>query len=383
MSGEASFQSAWQRSGQKDRSGSLAEARGRLPHKLWESLHTWIVESISSEEDESMRWRGHRMIGVDGTGVSMGSHPELIKHFGQVRSQYGLSRFPTSRVSFTFNLKTLVTLGQEMGHCHTGEKALFNQLRRGLQKTDVLVFDRYYSGGNLYATYQREGFEYIGRTHQRLKVEKLKGVASLGKEDMLVKMPVQKPFRDKDAKLPKFVIVRLLKVAKKGRGKRRDFWVATSLLNPKRYPADEIRNWYKKRWKVETLIGEIKRTLGAHLLRSKSVEGIRKELWARTVAFNLIHWLILKAASSKGIKPDQVSVTATLRLATAFSLKMSVAPIWQLPSLYQQLIQRIALSKVPHRPGRMEPRMICRDPHRYPRLAIPRSEWRIRHALAA
>jgi hypothetical protein len=72
------------------------------------------------------------------------------------------------------------------------------------------------------------------------------------------------------------------------------------LLDDKKYPVDEIKALYMRRWIVEGLIEEIKIWLGGDVLRSKTVEGIHKELYARIIAFNLIRWLILRAAKQHG-----------------------------------------------------------------------------------
>ena len=102
------------------------------------------------------------------------------------------------------------------------------------------------------------------------------------------------------------------------------------------------------------------------------------------MSWNLtFHWLILKAAAKHHKDPQRLSVAATLRLTTAQSLKMSAAPIWQLPVLFEELLDRIALSTIPARPNRIEPRMIKRERKAYDSLKISRSKWRLLNALAA
>ncbi len=148
-----------------------------------------------------------------------------------------------------------------------------------------------------------------------------------------------------------------------------------------KYPAHEIQGWLKERWKVETLIEELKVWVGADVLRSKTVKGVLKEIHARVIGLNLTHGLILRAARKHHKKPRGLSVSAALRLAIAYSLKMSTSPVWQLPHLYDELIANIASSKVPDRTGRMEPRMIKRETKYYPALKISRSQWRASQGL--
>lgn len=96
ISREGSFQSAWHMNGQTGRSGPLSEARKRLPLEVWGQLHQWMMQEIEKESSSEKLWRGHRMIGIDGTCVSMSDEPELVEHFGRWNSKHGLSWFPTA-----------------------------------------------------------------------------------------------------------------------------------------------------------------------------------------------------------------------------------------------------------------------------------------------
>lgn len=383
ISREASFQSAWPLNGQSGQSGSLAKGRKRLPLKIWEGIDSWMIQAIEEEQNGEDRWRGHRMIGVDGTCTSMSDMPELVQYFGRSGTSHGGSRFPLARSIVVFNLKSLIMLGHKAGPYLSGEMDLFRQVFGRLQPGDIWVADRHLSGANYYAEYLQAGVGFIMRAHQALKVEKLKVLEDLAEGDFIVEMPIHSSHRRKNSALPKSIRVRVIQTTAKIRGKKETFWIVTSLLDPERYPAQEICVWTKKRWKLEGLIEELKIWMGADILRSKTVEGIYKEMYARVMALNLIHWLILKAAAKHQQKPERLSVSAALRLTAAYSLKMSTAPAWRLPLLYEELLEHIASSTIPHRPGRMEPRMKKRLPKNYPKLKISRQEWRNLYALAA
>lgn len=380
---EGSFQSAWQMSGQAGRSGVLSVARKRLPLEVWDELHKWMMEEIEKEIGCEKKWRGHRMIGLDGTCVSMSDEAELAAHFGRWNSKHGVSRFPNARMVVAFNLQTLINMSHKAGSCQKSEKELCGEVLKDLGSGDVVVFDRYYAGANLYVEYQRAGVDFIGRVNAVLAVERLKVVEALGAGDLIVEMRINARYRRQDSSLPESIQVRMIQTSARIEGKRENFWIATSLLDAVKYPRQEIQGWQKKRWKVETLIEEMKIWVGADVLRSKSVEGIYKELYARIIGLNLIHWLILKAAKKHAQQPERLSVSAALRLAATYSQKMSVAPAWRVPLLYKQMLEGIAASKIPERPNRLEPRMKKRKPKDYPTLKISRTQWRQMYALAA
>ena len=157
----------------------------------------------------------------------------------------------------------------------------------------------------------------------------------------------------------------------------------SSLIDSTKYPADGIRDLYRKRWQVETLIEEVKIWLGSDVLRSKTAPGIRKEIYARIMAGNLIHWLILKAAKKHKKDPTRISAVTATRLINCYSWRMSDAKESKIEMLYEELLEKIASAIIPYRPNRNEPRMKKRDQKHYSILHISRAQWRQEHAIDA
>lgn len=383
ISRDGSFQSSWHLNGQAGSSGSLAKARKRLPQSVWQGLDQWILNQISQRHDSKYLWHGHRVIGLDGTCNSMGDEPELMEYFGSPNTRHGLGRFPIARNLIAFNLNTLITVAHEMGPYRASEEALACQLLPRLHAGDVIVDDRGFMGIPHYVQCLEQDLHFVNRLPSHVRIDRLEVVQCVNSKDLMVKMPVAKHYLKQNPDWPESILLRLVQVTARIRGRKGTFWLATSLLDSSIYPASEIRMLYKKRWRAEELIRELKIWLSADILRSKSVEQIRKEMLARIVAANLVHWLILEAAKEHHKDPKRLSPAATLRLTTAYSLKMSASPAWRLGSLYTELLEKIAHSTVPYRPHRIEPRMIKREKKYYDMLKIPRSQWRALHAMAA
>ena len=382
ISRERSFQSAWHNDGQIGGSDLLCQARRRLPIRVWQGVDQWIDTEMAKEFGQQDVWRGHRLIGIDGSCVSMSDTPELQQVFGRTESKHGVSRFPIARVLFGFTLNTQLTISHRVNHYQTSEQSLLRDMFKEFNNGDLIICDRHFAGANLYGQYKNAGLEFLTPLHQRQKVDHLKKVKEHGQDDFLVELSLTQKHRRDDHSLPEHIVVRIIKVETKIRGRKTILWLATSLLDAKKYPVAEIKELYKKRWKVETLIEEIKIWLGSDVLRSKTAEGIRKELYARIVAGNLIHWLVLKAAKKYNKDPQRISTTAATRLIHCYSLKMSEAPEEKLPKLYEQLLEKIANSIVPYRPHRLEPRMKRRDQKHYSILHTSRAQWRKENAVA-
>jgi hypothetical protein len=102
------------------------------------------------------------------------------------------------------------------------------------------------------------------------------------------------------------------------------FCLVTTLLDPDRHPAADIRNLYPQRWSAsETTIGENKSTITdagpscGPILRSTQPDLVRQEFWAWLAATQLVRKTAYAATTTTtGTGTDQVSFTTTRREAT-------------------------------------------------------------------
>ena len=89
----------------------------------------------------------------------------------------------------------------------------------------------------------------------------------------------------------------------------------TSLVDAKRYPAEELRVLYHERWELELGYGEIKTEMLQRLetIRSKSPAAVEQELWGLLIAYNLIRLEMKRIADELGVPPLRISFIAALR----------------------------------------------------------------------
>jgi len=358
--------------------GSFCKARNRLPLAVWTHLHHAIASAVNTLSAPWSCWRGHRVVLVDGTCLSMSDVPELHEAFGRQSGRYGESRYPLMRMVAVSLAATMTVLDYAFGSYRTDETALLRRLFDSLDEGDLLVADRHFAGANLYCEYQRAGLEFLTKAHQRLNIGRLKVVEWLGENDFVARMTVNKTYRRKDPSLPAFIEVRLVgaKVVGRESPRPKPIWLVTSLLDAMAYPAAEIVELYGRRWGIETLFRQLKINLHADVLRSQTVDGVQKELAARIIALNCVHGLILQAAKTHDVDPMRVSFTGAVRAILTFSPHFATAPPWKLPILQQALLQRIAHHIVPYRPGRIEPRAVTRERKHYPRFKTTRTLWK-------
>jgi hypothetical protein len=95
------------------------------------------------------------------------------------------------------------------------------------------------------------------------------------------------------------------------------------------------------------------------VLRCKSPELVRKEIWTHILAFNLIRTIIAQAASKHDLLPRSISFKGTLQTLEAFQPLIAYQGTRDLSfrtRIYQNLLDAIAVHRVANRPDRFEPR---------------------------
>jgi hypothetical protein len=113
------------------------------------------------------------------------------------------------------------------------------------------------------------------------------------------------------------------------------------------------------------------------VLRCKTPELVRKEIWTHLLAYNLIRTIIAQAAAKHGIEPRSISFKGAIQTLEAF--QPLIAILGERDSsfrmnLYPLLLDAIAIHRVADRPDRFEPRLRKRRPKHYGFLRKPRSE---------
>ena len=145
-------------------------------------------------------------------------------------------------------------------------------------------------------------------------------------------MKVSPQARKKDPSLPLTWEVRA--ITREIDGKSRTLF--TSLCDPARFKADDVFALYHERWEIELAYGEIKTDMlgQAMTLRSQHCEGVKQELWATLLMYNLIRLEITRIADEAKVEPSRISfITALQNLSNKFMISVNgyVIVIWKIP----------------------------------------------------
>ncbi len=118
------------------------------------------------------------------------------------------------------------------------------------------------------------------------------------------------------------------------------------------------------------------------ILRSKTPEMIRKEIYAFLLAYNLLRGLMWDAGTTYSTPSLRLSLQGTRHHLINFLPQFLSVASFKRYRVYHTLLKVIVHKLVPQRPNRVEPRVLKRRPKAYPRMTKPRRLLRKKLMLA-
>lgn len=367
--------------------GPYCKARQKLPENVCARLACDAGQALHQRVDDRKLLKGRPVKLVDGTTVSMPDTAANQAEYPQSRSQKAGLGFPIARVVALLSLASGAVLDLAVGRYagkNTGETALFRQLWRSLFPGDVVVGDRYFASYWDLVLLAMCGVDSVYRQHQ-LRLSARLRVRRLGSGDWLLRLPKPQrpPWIDRESyeRIPGELLVREVSFRVRVRGWRvRQLTLVTTLCDAEQYPLEELARVYHARWQAEVDLRSIKITMQMDVLRCKTPDMVRKEIWMHLLAYNLIRTVMAEAAERANMRPREVSFKGALQTLTAYRPLIEQADHHTLPALYESLLSAIASHVVGNRPYRYEPRAIKRRPKEHDLLTIPRHEAKRRLA---
>lgn len=371
--------------GQKASTNTAAycRARQRLDQKALDGVFEDLSAKAGALAPREQGWCGRKVKLCDGSSASMADTQNNQASYPQPTSQKPGCGFPVMRLVVLFSLSAGTVIAYAKDALRVSERELFHRLWPNLEEGDIVLADRgFCSYADFWLLLQR-GVDAVMRKHQRRGKSSVEE-KQLGKNDRLMrwKMTGSKPGWLDDAAwetMPDTMLVREITVDIETPGFRtKRIVIATTLLDPKQFPAHAFAELYRRRWAAELDLRDLKTTMGMDVLRCKSASMVNKELTMHLIAYNLLRIAMLEAAKQTASAPHTIGFKACL--ATVRQWAPQFAPLKDRPqkyaTLYRALLNTIAANQTPQRPGRVEPRARKRRPKNYPLLTKPRKQFK-------
>jgi putative transposase len=363
--------------------GAYCKARAKLTELFLWLLTCDVGRKLEDQAPDAWRWHGKRVVLVDGSTLSMPDTPANQQAYPQSRSQRPGVGFPILRWVALLGLATGVVLESAFGPYRgkeTGETALFRTLLSALLRGDVVLADRFYCSYWMVALLQAQGVDVVFRKHQKRHTDFRCG-RRLGRNDHIVAWtkPRRPQWMDQATydSLPETLDLREVRTTIATPGCRvKELVVVTTLRNHEAQSKEDILDLYHERWHAEIDLRSIKTQMKMDILRCKTPEMVRKEIWAHLLAYNLVRKVMAQAADEHNLTPRQISFAGAMQTLNEFRTSLLHASAAELPEMTSRILAAIARHRVGNRPGRSEPRKIKRRPKGYSRMLASRAEER-------
>jgi hypothetical protein len=289
--------------------GAISRARTRLGWQAMAEIFRQVVRPVATPETPGSWYRGRRVVALDGTTLALQCTEENEAEFGLHSSKEGPAAFPLLRLVALVEVGTHVVLRPVIGLFTQAEVALAEDLLPVLTNDMLLIEDRGFVSYEWWARVASTGADILCRVKNNMRFPCHKRLQDGSFISNLIP-----PKGSNGQIIPVRVIEYTLKGVPTPDGAYR---VITTILDSDEGPAGELAALYHERWEAESLFDEFKTHMrgGSRvLLRSKTPDLVRQEVYGLLLAHYVVRVIMHDAARAMGEDPDRISFIHTVRV---------------------------------------------------------------------
>ena len=358
-------------------SSALTRARQRLGAKPLELLFGLRRGPLASAGTPGAFAFGLRLVAWDGTGIDAADTPANAAAFGGVQGGGPQLRLLALIECGTHALIDAVFDGVTRASEHKLARRLLPALGPGM----LLLADRNFPGYQLWGLAAGTGADLAWRIKKNLVFPPLTVLPDgsflsvmptpaenirLGQARAAGRIPSGQP----EGHLVRIIEYTVAVRAADGATRIEPFRLVTTLLDHQRAPAAGLAALYHQRWESENSYAELKTRLrgAAFILRSRSPELVRQELFALLTVYQALCALEAEAARQAGIDPDRISFTVTVRVARDHAASHAIITARSLELARRQAIGDLLGDILPRRRDRQYERVRKQPKNNFPAM---------------
>lgn len=315
----------WDTAWQVPTASALCQARQRLGEEPMRALFDRVAQPILAAGSGRGWYAGLRVMALDGLIIDVPDTAENVAEFGRTGNHLADSPYPQARIVALLECGSRAVVAAEIGPCHTGEREMAQQLLDSVDQQMLLLADRGFYGYEFFKT-TASNAELLWRVNRRITLPVYQQLPDGSYLSALAPKSIhsrvargQLAGRQHHLEIP----VRVVEYTITNRGNAADdagepetVRLITSILDHELAPAAELAALYHQRWEIELAFDEIEtHQIGGHrVLRSRSPQLVRQEIWALLLTHYAIRHLMFEAADDIDTEPDRISFLRTLRI---------------------------------------------------------------------
>jgi len=313
-------------------SGGITQARQRLGCEPMKELFCQVAAPVAEELTAGAFLGNWRLMAIDGLEWDAPDTKENAAAFGFAGAdEKGRPAFPKVRVVTVSECASHAVVDAAMGGVAgkgAGEQSLARKLYRQLEEDWLLIADRNFFNWADWCTAADSGAALLWRVKADLTLPVLEILPDGSYRSVLVNPKIRGKARqalieaaragqDLDEDQARHVRVIEYQVpGRAGDGNGEVIALVTTITEMTAAPAPLLAEAYHQRWEHETGNAQLKTGLRGpgRVLRSKSPDMVRQEIYGYLLTHYAISALICKAANEAGVDPDRVKFKRTVRI---------------------------------------------------------------------
>ena len=269
-------------------SSAFTQARAKLKHTAFIELNEKSLVRTYYEDSDYKRYKDLRLLAIDGSKLRLPETDDVAKEFGKIKvvTSNGEQTYVGSQSSVLYDVLNEIVIDAKLGTSVSSERKLAAEHLELTGKGDLIIMDRGYAGYELFASVIQQGSDFLTRCQTANSFEAIKVFLTEDIDEKIVTLYSSKKSKKavREKGLSNSLEVRLIKVLlPTGEIEL----LITSLLDQQRYPIEDFKDLYFKRWGIETFFGRIKGRLDLEAFTGKSAESVKQDFFATIYVSNL------------------------------------------------------------------------------------------------
>lgn len=306
--------------------GAFSQARAKLKPEAFKELNE-VGLKVFYEEAPYLKWKGYRLLAIDGSTVVLPKHKSVEEEFGTTGfGPNADSPRSVARISMLYDVLNYTTLDGQISGYDTGEKTLLEgHLNSVAPGRDLLLMDRGYPSLSLLFKLQQEGIDYCIRMKDNWWKEVRKMLGS-GETDKIVTFELPEKEENR-ALLEQYgtgdnsITCRLVAVSIPGQDTVEV--LCTSVTDAQKLPYECFAGLYHKRWNIEEGYKLYKCRAGLEEFSGKTAIAVKQDFFAKifaistmaVLAFPIEEKIKKEYEKSKRKHPHKINRTNALSMA--------------------------------------------------------------------
>lgn len=311
-----SWASGWRKVWTVPTKAAIFRARARLGVEPLAELFARVCVPLATADTPGAFYRGRRLVSIDGTCLDVADTPANDAEFGRPGSGRGegVGAFPQVRLVGLAECGSHALFAVAMGPYARGEATLARRLVGALGPGMLCLADRGFTAHPLFSAAAATGADLLWRAKGNAVLPVLERFDDGSYRSEIV---ASSDKRAREHVLAVRVVTYTVEDPGRPHADDNRYRLLTTILDPAEAPADELAALYAQRWEFESALDELKtHQRGPRaVLRSKTPDGVRQEIYGHLCTHYAIRALMHTAAADRGVDPDRVSFTRSLRAA--------------------------------------------------------------------